>query len=280
MERNPSAYNKIRKLKYPLVMGILNLTTDSFSGDGLIQEKKVRERVGQIIHDGLTCIDIGAESTRPGAKRVSEGDEKEKILSAIKIVRSVSKDIWISVDTTRASVAQAAIDEGVDIINDISGGTFDPEMFRVIAENKNIFYVLSHVVGSFETMHEKYVGKDVTEDVLSFWSQKISELARLGVTSDRIICDPGIGFSKRLEENCGLIKNASHLVKSVGVPVLFGISRKRFIKTLSGTDDNDSLDRYSLFLHSALLRDGVSIIRTHEVANTMNALKIFNTTYA
>ncbi len=280
MERSPSANNKIRKLEYPLVMGVLNLTVDSFSGDGVLDEMDVRDKVAQMLHDGVTCIDIGAESTRPGATRVGERAEKEKVVAAIKIIRILSKDILISVDTTRASVARAAIEEGADIINDISGGTFDPEMFRVIVENKNVFYVLGHVIGSFKTMHQSYGGNTIVEDVILFWKQKISELARLGVTSDRIICDPGIGFSKNLEENCQLIKSAAHLVQNAGAPVLFGISRKRFIKTISESEDNDSLDRYSLFLHACLLRDGVSIIRTHEVKHTINALSIFKTTYA
>lgn len=280
MERNAHFHTKERTLEYPLVMGILNLTTDSFSGDGVLDEKGTRERIIEMLHAGITCIDIGAESTRPGAVRVDETDEKEKVLRVIRMIRGISDDVHISVDTTRASVAQAAIREGVNIINDISGGTFDPEMFNVIAENKNIFYVLGHVVGSFETMHQKYEGKNIVEGVLSFWEHKISELNKLGIMHNRIICDPGIGFSKRLEENCQLIKNASYLVKSARVPILFGISRKRFIKTISESEDNDSLDKYSLFLHSTLLRDGVSIIRTHEVAHTVKALRIFKTTYA
>lgn len=280
MEKNKHCITTLQAPEYPFVMGILNITTDSFSGDGATDKNVVEDRVIGILRAGVTCIDVGAESTRPGAVRVEEMDEKERVVDAIKIIRSVSKDVCISIDTTRASIAQAAITEGVDIVNDISGGTFDPEMFNVIATNKNILYVVGHVIGNFETMHKGYEGKDIVEDVLYFWKQRIDDLNKRGVTRDRIICDPGIGFSKRLDENCELIKRASHLVKGAGVPVLFGVSRKRFIKTISESDNNDTLDRCSLFLHSALLKDGVSIIRTHEVLHTMKALNIYKTIYA
>ncbi len=268
-------------ISYPLVMGILNVSPDSFSGDGTDSEDLLLQKIKAMLASGVTCIDIGAQSTRPGAVEGSVETESCKVKMAIDLVKKCSSSILISVDTTRASVAELAIREGVHMINDISGGSFDKRMFEVIASSKEVYYVIGHSKGDFTTMHSSYTyeAETVVDAVVTFWKEKISQLESHGVTRERIICDPGIGFSKKKEENCLLIRQASRLVSEVDVPILFGLSRKKFIRTITGIDDNDSLDRYSLALCSTLFNQGVKAFRVHEVDHTSKVLKLLQEIY-
>lgn len=272
-------YNKIQELlKKSFAMAVLNLSSDSFSGDGSTTSP-LEERIEALITSGVPCIDIGAQSTRRGAVQIGVDEEATKIREAVLLVRQKSSTIIISVDTTRASVARLAIEVGADIINDISGGQFDDEMYDVLKAHEHIVYVLGHVQGTFETMHAPYMYTDIIQDLIYYADTKISFLEAQGIKRERIIFDPCIGFSKGKKENLTIIKNAEELVDKVHVPVLVGLSRKGFIKTISGREDNDSLDRYTLALYSVLVSQGVKVIRTHEITHTMNMLALIHQIY-
>ncbi len=272
-------YNKIQELlKKSFAMAILNLSPDSFSGDGATTSL-LQERIEALIASGVGCIDIGAQSTRRGAVQISIEEEETKIRYAVLLVRQKSSTVIISVDTTRASVAKVAIEVGADIINDISGGQFDNEMYDVIKAHPHVIYVLGHVQGTFESMHASYIYKDVAQDLVQYANTKISFLEAQGIKKGRIIFDPCIGFSKNKKENLAIIRDIEKLVDSISAPVLIGLSRKGFIKTIIGQEDNDSLDRYTLALYSALVSKGVKVIRTHEIIHTMNMLALVHQIY-
>ena len=256
------------------VMGILNLTDDSFSGDGITDKELLQKRIIELVGSRVHCIDIGAESTRPGARLVNEEEEKRKVLEAIAMIRSISPTTLISVDTWKSEVAKASLEAGADSINDISGGQFDSKMFDVIAKYPHSYYMLGHVKGTFETMHEKYLYDDLVEELVVYFKERITKLEEHGFPASHIILDPCIGFSKRAEENLLILKNLKQLQERTKMPLIIGLSRKRFIKKLSGDEDNDSLDSYTLTLNMLALHDGATVIRTHETVRTMKMIRI------
>ena len=264
---------KLHEYTRPLVMGILNATPDSFyAGSRAQSEAAIAARAARLAADGADIIDIGAFSTRPGASEVSTDDECRRLCNAVRIVRStVGEAMPLSVDTFRASVARAAVEDcGADIINDVSGGNLDPDMFDTVAALR-VPYILMHMRGTVADMMEYTNYEDVTRDVLSELGDRLQQLALLGVND--VIVDPGFGFSKTLEQNYRLL----HDLKLFGLlhrPILVGVSRKSMITRLLGIGADDALNGTTVINTLALDR-GASILRVHDVAAARQAVDIY-----
>jgi dihydropteroate synthase len=286
----------------PRVMGIVNVTPDSFYDGGWYKDDKTvrpkdwrnggpgeeekgrtgdlaigrlgdlgiwKGRVEEMIMDGAYIIDIGAVSTRPGAAEVSGEEEKRRIKPVLREIRREFPEIIISIDTHRAEVARMAAGEGADMINDISGGTFDPEMHAEIARLQ-IPYVIMHIRGTPETMQQNPDYKDVVRDVKDFLLRQAMKLESLG--HHKIIIDPGFGFGKTVEHNYKLLSHLDEFV-STGYPVLAGISRKSMINRVLGTKPSEALNGTTVLNTVALLK-GASIIRVHDVKEAVEAVKL------
>lgn len=251
----------------PWVMGILNVTDDSFYAGcraGAVEE--VRSRVRSVRDEGADCIDIGACSTRPGAVPVDEGVELRRLLDAIDIVRQEWPDAIISVDTFRASVARRCVEAGADIINDIAGGLLDPDMFDTVADLR-VPYILTHMRGTPATMSLMTQYDDVVADVIKELAFAVRELRKRGVCD--IIVDPGFGFAKDVQQNYRLLASLDEICK-IGLPVLVGVSRKSMIWRPLGITPAEALPG-TIALDSFALLHGASIIRVHDVAAAVQA---------
>ncbi|WP_457642527.1 dihydropteroate synthase [Persephonella sp.] len=268
-----------------VIMGILNLTPDSFSDGGIYYKniEKAVERVAQMLEEGADIIDIGGESTRPGAVPVTTEEEMERVIPVIKALRKELGDkFFISIDTYKSKVAQAALEEGVDIVNDISGMSFDPEMVKVI-QKYDCPVVINHTKGRPENMQENVYYNDVILEIIDFLENQIKFGLKHGIRKDRFIIDPGIGFGKYVEHNIEIIKRLNEL-KVLGLPVLIGISRKSFIgsiiKNLLGREETPPpVERLSGSLGATAyaVLNGAHIIRTHDVKETAEFLTILDT---
>lgn len=260
-------------LDRPLVMGILNVTPDSFSDGGSFDT--VDTAVAQalrMISDGADIIDIGGESTRPGAEPVSADTEQSRVLPVIKAIRGQSK-IPISIDTYHSDTAALAIDAGADIINDISAMRFDPRMPSLISKRK-LPVVLMHMKGVPQEMQKEPHYDNCVQEIIDFFNERTEYCLRNGIERNQIILDPGIGFGKRLEDNLAILSNLKQFV-NLGQPILVGASRKSFIGALSGTDGTAE-ERIGGSVAAALLAvaKGASIVRVHDVAPTVEALTV------
>jgi dihydropteroate synthase len=263
------------------VMGILNITPDSFSDGGLyLEPSKAIERAVQMVEEGADIIDIGAESTRPGSERISAEEELRRILPVLKEVRKELPNVWISIDTYKAKVAQACLEEGADIINDISGGTFDGEMFRVVA-SYGCPYVLTHIKGRPETWREKPpVYEDVVEEIVLWFEERLRALKDTGYNG-QVILDPGIGFGKLPEHNVEILKRFEEL-RILGLPLLVGVSRKSFIGLVmegllrKKTEPVERLYGSLGALAPAVIK-GANIARVHDVRQTREFLALLDT---
>lgn len=262
---------KLIDLAEPQVMGILNVTPDSFYSESRKQtEEEIRHRVSQIIDEGGQMIDIGAYSSRPGADDVTAEEEMRRLAKGMKIVREISPDIPVSVDTFRADVAKMAIEElGADIINDISGGELDKNMFATVAK-LGVPYILMHMKGTPQTMQNAPHYDDITKEVLLYFSEKIQRLRDLGQKD--IILDPGYGFAKTLEHNYELLNNQEALC-IFELPLLVGISRKSMIYRLLGSTQQDALNGTTV-LNTIALQKGANILRVHDVKECTEVVKI------
>lgn len=246
----------------PWIMGILNVTPDSFyAGCRANGDEEIRARVRAICDEGADCIDIGACSTRPGAEPVAINEELDRLLHAIAIVRQEWHDAVISVDTFRASVARKCVEAGADIVNDISGGRLDSEMFNTVAELQ-VPYILMHMRGAPATMSQMTQYEDVVADVIKELAYSIRELRQKGLCD--IIVDPGFGFAKDVEQNYQLLASLEEICK-IGLPVLVGISRKSMICRPLGITPEKALPG-TIALNSYALLHGASILRVHDVA--------------
>ncbi len=251
----------------PWIMGILNVTSDSFyAGCRVESDDEVRSRVCAIRDEGADCIDVGACSSRPGSEPVSMEIEISRLLNAISIIREEWPEAVISVDTYRASVARRCIEAGADIINDISGGTLDPEMFDAVADLQ-VPYILTHMRGNTATMASFTQYEDVVADVIKELAYSIRDLRERGVCD--IIVDPGFGFAKDVEQNYRLIESLDEFCK-IGLPVLVGVSRKSMIWRPLGITPADALPG-TIALNSFALLHGASILRVHDVAQAVQA---------
>jgi dihydropteroate synthase len=254
----------------PLIMGILNVTEDSFyDGGKYTTVERVLERAAQILEEGGDIIDIGAMSTRPDALEVPEEVEKERILRAVSIIRSHYPEAVISIDTYRASVAKAAVEAGADMINDISGGTFDPDMIPTIGELQ-VPYCLMHTPAKPAVMQQHTQYEDILADILKFFGNQLEKLHQHHVHD--IILDPGFGFGKTLEQNYFLMDNLEVFHK-LGYPLLVGISRKSMIYKLLETTPDKSLTG-TIVLNTIALTKGADILRVHDVKEAVEVKKI------
>lgn len=258
-------------LSTPKIMGILNLTPDSFSDGGKFNnEKSALEHAGKLLKEGAEIIDIGPQSTRPNAEFLRADQEIERIGNVIALIKKEFPEALISLDTFYAETVKFGFNEGIDIINDISGGHYDDKMFDTAAETK-LPYILMHVNPSYETMHDKIKFADITLSVNQYFSEKTAELLEKGVND--IILDPGFGFGKTVEDQMKMIDEVEFLGFEK-FPLLIGISRKSFIyKPLgkSALDVNEETQK----LHLEVLKQGAKILRVHDVAETKKTLMNF-----
>ena len=246
----------------PWVMGIVNVTTDSFySGSRTIDEQSLAARVRQLVAEGADVIDLGACSTRPGSEPVPAGDEADRLAMALNVVQGVAPGVMTSVDTYRAGVARRCVDEwGADIINDISGGTLDGDMFATVARLR-VPYVLTHMRGTPATMSQMTDYDDVAADVLEWMARRIDELRQMGVAD--VIADPGFGFAKTLEQNYELLSQLEAF-HALNAPLLVGVSRKRMIYEALDCTADEALNGTTACNTTALLQ-GAHILRVHDV---------------
>lgn len=258
-------------LSQPQVMGILNVTPDSFySGSRMQTDAQIAARAEQIVEEGGTMIDLGAYSSRPGAADVSPEEELSRLSRALGIVRGLFPDVVVSVDTFRAEVARRCVEDyGADIINDISGGTLDEDMFPTVA-SLNVPYILMHMRGTPQTMQQKTDYKDVTAEVLRYFGEKVDRLHAMGVSD--IILDPGYGFAKTLEQNYQLLSR-QRVFEVLDLPVLVGVSRKSMICKVLGCTPEEALNGTSV-LHALALQQGTHILRVHDVKEAVETIKL------
>ena len=246
-----------------LVMGILNVTPDSFADGGRhFTTEDALNRAKEMIDEGVDIIDIGGESTGPGADRVTETGEAERVIPVLEQVIPLGTDV--SIDTTRSSIAEKAIKLGVKYVNDVSGGLADNEMYKLIAKHPEVQYVIMHWRGHSKTMQELATYKDVVKEVKEELEERVNCAIEAGVDPDQIIIDPGIGFSKTAEHNWELLKNLDRL-SLLGYPILIGASRKRFLGELTGGTNPDDREAATLAITAAMAKQGVWAVRTHSV---------------
>lgn len=258
----------------PIVMGILNTTPDSFSDGGRFTGSDAALRAARAMAvSGAGLIDIGGESTRPGAQAVSVEEETARTAPVIAALSQDATMPPLSIDTRKAAVARAALRSGADLVNDVSGFTFDPDLAGLCAAEGAPVCVM-HSVGTPETMQSQAAYGDVLLDVFDVLQDRIEALVETGIPRNRIIADPGIGFAKTLEHNLALLQRLS-LFHALGVPILLGASRKRFVGTLSGVEVADARMPGSVGVALAALEQGVQILRVHDVAETVQAIKLW-----
>ncbi|WP_289742999.1 dihydropteroate synthase [Muribaculum intestinale] len=254
---------RVVEFDHPQIMGIVNVTPDSFyAGSRTGDSVSVARRVEKMIADGADWIDIGAYSSRPGALEVTAEEEIRRLRLGMEALRKVDSDIFVSVDTFRAEVADIAVKElGADMINDISGGTLDSDMFAVVAET-GVPYVLMHMRGTPSSMQAMTDYTDVTADVLAYLQVKLSRLRAMGVAD--VVVDPGFGFAKTLEQNYTLMRDLG-MFGLLDCPVLVGVSRKSMIYRLAGKTPDESLFG-TVALNALALERGAAFLRVHDVA--------------
>jgi dihydropteroate synthase len=257
-------------LSTPIVMGILNVTTDSFyDGGTFVDEKSIGNQVGKMLDEGATIIDVGAASSRPGSDIVPEDIEIERIKKSTGWIKKQFPETVISIDTWRSSVAQTGLDEGASIINDISGGDLDPKMFDTIAKFK-VPYVIMHMQGIPQNMQINPTYGNVVQEVLLNLQNKVKQLRVLGIND--VIVDPGFGFGKNLEHNYALLQQLS-LLQMLDCPVLVGLSRKSMVNKILGTKANEALNGTTV-LNTIALLNGANVLRVHDVKEAVEAIKI------
>ena len=259
------------KLPHPAIMGILNVTPDSFSDGGKYNSVDAAlKHCEEMLEQGADIIDIGGCSTRPNNAIATIEEEMDRVIPVLKAIKKHFPDTTTSIDTFRKNVAEACISEGASIINDISGGLFDPEMLPYIGQN-HIPYVLMHCVGTPETMHQYSLDGDIHQTVLDFFKKQCDALQSFG--DQQIILDPGIGFGKSLESNYALLNDIDRY-RYNGFPVLIGISRKSMIWKLLGHEAD--LENCTTILNTLALMNGADILRVHNVKNAVELKKTFN----
>ena len=269
---NINCKGKLIDISSPRVMGILNLTPDSFyDGDMYNNEKTILNQVEKMLNDGASFIDIGAYSSRPGAAHVSEDEEKNRIIKIVELLAKEFPKANLSIDTFRSSVADECLSAGAGIINDITASEYDSEILK-IAHKHNAPYIMMHMKGMPGNMMKNNKYNNLIKDILYYFSKKIED-ARTAKVND-IIIDPGFGFSKDIDQNYSLLKNLD-LLKSLNLPILVGLSRKSMIYKLLKTTPEYALNG-STTLNTIALLNGASILRVHDVKEAMECIKITN----
>ncbi len=257
-------------LSTPKVMGVMNLTPDSFyDGGKLTSKKEILLQANKMLKEGATFLDLGAYSSRPGAQFVSEKEEIHRLLPVIKILLDEFPETLLSIDTFRSNVANESIYAGASLINDISAGTLDDHMFKIIAQHQ-VPYVMMHMRGTPETMMQNSDYRDLTKEVIYYFSERIAKARSFGIND--LIVDPGFGFSKTLDQNYELF-NDLELFRHLNVPLLIGISRKSMIQKKIKTTAADSLNGTTA-LHAIAIQKGVSILRVHDVKEAFETINL------
>lgn len=256
------------------LMGILNVTPDSFSDGGRYDTPEAAiNRAEKMARDGARIIDVGGESTRPGAAKISPDEEIARVIPVITAIRDWP-EVLISIDTYREPVASAAVEAGAHIVNDISGGRFDENMLPFVAE-AGVGYVMMHIQGTPATMQQNPVYDDVIRDIYDYFRNGLDRAGQLGVMPEQIVLDPGIGFGKTLDHNVKIFQEL-RTFQTLGRPLMVGASRKSFIDKIMPTPVEKRLPG-SLAATLVALQNGAGILRVHDVAETNQAVKIFQT---
>ena len=264
-------FSNLNFKKIPNIMGVLNLTPDSFSDGGKFIKKKAGvSHAKNLFKFGADIVDVGGESTRPGSKPVSEKEEWKRLE---KIIKNIDKKVSLSLDTRKAEIMSKGIKIGIKLINDVSGLSYDVKTIDVLKKYKTPF-VIQHAQGSPENMQKNPRYKNELLDIYDFFEKKIKYLRSKGIKHNNIMIDPGIGFGKNLKHNMNLIRSIS-IFHTLGFPILLGISRKRFIKDLSGK--NDTKERIGGTIASSLysMMQGVQVLRIHNVNELIQSIKVF-----
>ncbi|WP_299257792.1 dihydropteroate synthase [uncultured Aquimarina sp.] len=260
-------------LSSPKVMGILNLTPDSFYDGGKYKDElQILHQVEKMLREGATFIDIGAYSSRPGADHISIEEEEKRILPVIALILSNFPDTILSIDTFRSEIAKQCIDTGAAMINDISAGNLDKNMIQTIGQLK-VPYIMMHMKGTPQTMKSLNQYEDLLKDIQFYFSQKVTEARKEGIND--IIIDPGFGFAKNIDQNFELLRKLD-LLKLQGLPLLIGVSRKSMIYKSLDITPSESLNGTTSLNTIALLK-GASILRVHDVKEAMECIALTNT---
>lgn len=275
---NPYTINvsgRLIDLAEPHIMGILNITPDSFYSDSRkLTEESIRLQVRKIVDEGGQMIDLGAYSSRPGADEVSVSEEMERLKKGMKVLREEAPDIPVSIDTFRADVAKMCVEElGADIINDISGGELDSKMFSTVAR-LGVPYVLMHMKGTPQNMQQEAHYENLMKEIMLYFAEKVQRLRDLGQKD--IILDPGYGFAKTIDHNYELLQH-QEMLKIFDLPILVGLSRKSMVYNLLESTPQQALNGTSV-LHTLALLRGANILRVHDVKACAEVIKIVQKT--
>ncbi len=264
---------KLIDLTVPKIMGILNVTPDSFFDGGKYQSQiEIRSQVEKLLSDGADFIDIGAYSSKPNANFVSEGEELSRIIPVLSELIKTFPDALFSIDTFRSNVAKACIDLGAAMINDISAGSLDDEMLKTVA-TLQVPYVMMHMRGTPQTMQTHTDYNDIVKEMLFYFSQKISQARELGIND--LIIDPGFGFAKTLDQNYDVFQKLE--LFDIGIPILVGISRKSMIYKSLNTSIEESINGTTV-LNTIALTKGAKILRVHDVKEAVECVKLHQLT--
>jgi dihydropteroate synthase len=259
------------------LMGILNVTPDSFSDGGQFNQLDKAVNHGlMMVKQGADMIDIGGQSTRPGAKQITLEEELERVIPVVESLRQQSS-IPISVDTTRREVARAAIAVGADLINDISGATFEPEILQLVAENQ-LPIILMHIRGNPETMQSLTDYQDLIPEICQFFQEQINQAREWGVKRSQIILDPGIGFAKNYQQNIDILKNIQQ-IKKLGFPILIGTSRKSLIGQILNQENPQKRVWGTAATCCHAISQGVDILRVHDISEMADVIKVADVLY-
>ena len=267
---------RVYSLDKPKIMGILNLTPDSFFEGSRVrlEEKMILNTAEKMISEGADFLDIGGYSTRPGALDISMEEEVQRVAPAISLIKREFPEILISVDTFRSGVAKHAVESGADLINDISAGNLDPQMLATVAK-LDIPYIAMHMRGTPQTMQEESIYQDLIPEILSYFSQKLEQFRKLGIKD--VIIDPGFGFAKTREQNFQLLRDLKSL-RSLGLPILAGVSRKSMIYKTLQISPSEALNGTTA-LNMFALSQGANILRVHDVKEAKETVTLFEQLY-
>ncbi len=265
-------------VRAPLIMGVVNVTPDSFSDGGLFLDADAAVRHGlQLVDEGADILDVGGESTRPGAEPVSEEEERQRVLRVVERLAQ-GAGARLSIDTTKLAVARAALDAGATLVNDVSAFRFDPGMAALVAET-GAGCCLMHMLGEPRTMQQDPRYDDVVADVKAFLEERLAFAVSEGIDEENVWLDPGIGFGKTVEHNLELLRRLDEIV-AIGRPVVVGTSRKSFLGKLAGGRDEDHRLPGTIATNVLALERGASVFRVHDVAQNVDALAVAAATFS
>ena len=263
---------KLVDLSTPKIMGILNVTPDSFYDGGVHNsDKKILKHVEKMLNDGAVFIDIGAYSSRPNGKNIDENEELNRVIPALELVNNKFPETIISIDTFRSKVAETCLNSGASIINDISAGEMDKKMMKIVGKYK-VPYIMMHMKGSPQNMIRKTNYNDMLKEIIKYFSKKINQAVSYKIND--MIIDPGFGFAKDLKQNYNLLSNMN-LLKILDKPIMVGISRKSMIYKLLKTSAKESLNGTTI-LNTVSLIKGASILRVHDVKEASECIKLIS----